>query len=69
MLEALVRTTPDEANIQLLLGKCYLHQGRRADATVAFTSARDLQPKLESAIKVAMGGGEEDDDVQEDADM
>lgn len=64
-LEPLSREAPDEANIHFLLGKCYLRQGRRADATVAFTSARELQPKLEGAIRSAMEANGEDDDGEE----
>ena len=65
-LEPLSREAPDEANIQFLLGKCYLRQGRRGEATVAFTYARELLPKLEGAIKTAMeANGEEDEEGDE----
>ena len=66
-LEPLSRQAPDEANIFFLLGKCYLRQGRRAEATVALTTARELQPKLEGAIKATFendGEDEEDDDEE-----
>jgi anaphase-promoting complex subunit 3 len=65
-LEPLCKKSPDEANIHFLLGKCYLKVDRRVDATVSFTAARELNPKLENGIKVAMGGGEEDEDEQSD---
>lgn len=65
LLEPLSRTAPDEANIHFLLAKCYLKQGRRSEATLSFTEARELQPKLENAIKIAMGGGGEDDEEDE----
>lgn len=64
-LEPLSCEAPDEANIHFLLGKCYLRQGRRGDATVAFTSARELQPKLEGAIKSAMEADGEEDEGEE----
>jgi anaphase-promoting complex subunit 3 len=63
-LEPLCRTAPDEANIHFLLAKCYLKQGRRSEATLSFTEARELQPKLENAIKVAMGGGSDDEEEE-----
>jgi len=62
LLVPLARKAPDEANIQFLLGKCYLRQGMRQEATVCFTEARDLQPKLDGAIKVAMGGNEDSEE-------
>ena len=61
-LEPLSRVAPDEANIFFLLGKCYLRQGRRGDATVAFTCARELNPKLERAIKSALEADGEDEE-------
>jgi anaphase-promoting complex subunit 3 len=65
-LVPLSREAPDEANIHFLLGKCYLRIGRRPEATVAFTSARELNPKLEGAIKSALKGeGEDDEDEDE----
>lgn len=66
-LEPLSRQAPDEANIFFLLGKCYLRLGRRAEATVALTTARELQPKLEGAIKVTIeNNGEDEEDEDED---
>jgi len=50
-----------------LLGKCYLKSGENVKATIAFTSARELQPKLEGAIKTAMeNDGEEGDEEEEE---
>ena len=65
-LEPLSREAPDEANIYYLLGKCYLRLGRRGDATIAFTSAHELQPKLEEAIKSAIELDGEDEDEPEE---
>ncbi|ORX36601.1 hypothetical protein BD324DRAFT_455377 [Kockovaella imperatae] len=65
-LESLAKTAPDEANIHFLLAKCYLKQDRRTEATVSFTSARELQPKLEGAIRAAIGGKEEDEEDDEE---
>lgn len=62
LLEPLIRTAPDEANVHFLLGKCYLKVGKKVEATISFTYARELQPKLESAIKVAMVGDEDDEE-------
>ena len=64
LLESLARSAPDEANIHFLLAKCYLKQGKRSDATVSFTSARELQPKLEGAIRAAMGGKDDEEDEE-----
>jgi anaphase-promoting complex subunit 3 len=49
-----------------LLGKCYLRLEQRGKATIAFTTARELQPKLENAIKAAIESNGEDDDEEED---
>ncbi|WWD17246.1 hypothetical protein CI109_101684 [Kwoniella shandongensis] len=65
-LESLSREAPDEANIFFLLGKCYLRKGRRGEATIAFTSARELQPKLESAIKATLEANGEEEEEEED---
>ncbi|WVR07101.1 hypothetical protein IAU60_004140 [Kwoniella sp. DSM 27419] len=66
LLEPLSREAPDEANIVFLLGKCYLRKDRRGDATIAFTTARDLQPKLEGAIKATLeANGEEEEEEDE----
>jgi anaphase-promoting complex subunit 3 len=66
-LEPLSKQAPDEANIFFLLGKCYLRSGENVKATIAFTSARELQPKLEGAIKTAMeNDGEEGDEEEEE---
>ena len=47
--------------MHFLLGKCYLRMGRNTEAIGAFTSARELQPKLENAIRATMlARGEED---------
>jgi anaphase-promoting complex subunit 3 len=48
------------------LGKCYLRQGRRGEATVAFTTARELQPKLQDGIKAAIENDGEDEPEEED---
>ncbi|KAK8864454.1 hypothetical protein IAR55_001703 [Kwoniella newhampshirensis] len=65
-LEPLSREAPDEANIFFLLGKCYLRKGRRGEATIAFTTARELQPKLESAIKTTLEANGEEEEEDED---
>jgi anaphase-promoting complex subunit 3 len=61
----LSKAAPDEANIHFLLGKCFLRLGKKVQATISFTSARELQPKLESAIKEAMLGDDEEDEDDE----
>ena len=66
LLAPMSRTAPDEAQIQFLLAKCYLQKGMRVEATLRFTSARELNPKLEGAIKTAMGGDEEGTDDEEE---
>ncbi|KAK1924267.1 hypothetical protein DB88DRAFT_540332 [Papiliotrema laurentii] len=66
LLAPMSRTAPDEAQIQFLLAKCYLQKGMRVEATLCFTSARELNPKLEGAIKTAMGGDEEGTDDEEE---
>ncbi|KAK4685351.1 anaphase-promoting complex subunit 3, partial [Tremellales sp. Uapishka_1] len=53
-LEPLSRDSPDEAQIFFLLGKCYLRTGRNREATIAFTTARELQPKLAASIKTSI---------------
>lgn len=65
-LEPLSKQAPDEANVFFLLGKCYLRQGRRGEATVALTTARELQPKLEAAIKVTIEKDGEDEEEEEE---
>ncbi|RSH87314.1 anaphase-promoting complex subunit cdc27 [Saitozyma podzolica] len=61
-LEPLARTAPDEAQVHFLLGKCYLRNHRRGEATVCFTAARELQPKLEGAIRATIeANGEEEE--------
>ncbi|WWC70049.1 uncharacterized protein I206_103993 [Kwoniella pini CBS 10737] len=67
LLEPLSEQAPDEANIFFLLGKCYLRKDRRSEATIAFTTARELQPKLENAIKVTLeANGEEEEEEDDD---
>lgn len=68
-LLVLARVASDEANVFFLLGKCLLKRERRGEATSAFTTARELQPKLENAIKAAIendGEDAEDDDEYDD---
>jgi anaphase-promoting complex subunit 3 len=66
-LEPLSKQAPDEANIFFLLGKCYLRSGDSVKSTIAFTTARELQPKLEGAIKIAIEhDGEEGDEDDEE---
>ncbi|WVN88371.1 uncharacterized protein L203_103577 [Cryptococcus depauperatus CBS 7841] len=64
-LEPLARQAPDEANIFFLLGKCYLKKDKRREATVAFTNARELAPKLESAINAVLLANGDDVDEEE----
>jgi cytochrome c-type biogenesis protein CcmH/NrfG len=48
-----------------LFGKCLWKTGQTSDAVRAFTAAREISPKMEGAIKIAMGkgdGGEDEDD-------
>ncbi|WWC62030.1 uncharacterized protein I303_104617 [Kwoniella dejecticola CBS 10117] len=67
LLEPLSEQAPDEANIFFLLGKCYLRKDRRSEATIAFTTARELQPKLEGAIKLTLeANGEEEEEEDDD---
>ncbi|OCF36805.1 anaphase-promoting complex subunit 3 [Kwoniella heveanensis BCC8398] len=66
LLEPLSREAPDEANIFFLLGKCYLRRDRRGEATVAFTTARELQPKLEGPIKATLEANGEEEEEEED---
>lgn len=65
-LEPLSKKAPDEANVFFLLGKCYLRLDRRGEAAFAFTSARDLQPKLEGAIRAAFERSGEEDEEEDD---
>lgn len=54
----MARTSTDEPDVHFLLGKCYLKSRRNADAIVAFTTARELDPKLEGAVRsVLLAGG------------
>ncbi|KAL7421649.1 anaphase-promoting complex subunit cdc27 [Cryptotrichosporon argae] len=64
-LGPLSREAPDEAQVFFLLGKCLLRAGRNTEAAVALTTARELQPKLERAIRAVMvsGGADEDEDA------
>ena len=55
----------DEAQVHFLLGKCYLRVGRPGDASVAFTMARELQPKLDGPIKATIEANGEDVDEME----
>ncbi len=50
-LEALAIATPQEGNVMLLLGKVYHLVGNKEKSTIAFAAARDLHPKLASAIR------------------
>jgi anaphase-promoting complex subunit 3 len=43
-----------------------LRQERRGEATISFTHARELQPKLEGAIKKIMAGDGEDEEDEDD---
>lgn len=61
-LEALGRVSNSEAAVQFLLGKLYVLNGRRTDAQIAFTNARDLNPKLDAAIKAVLESKDGDDD-------
>ncbi|ADV20325.1 anaphase-promoting complex subunit 3 [Cryptococcus gattii E566] len=64
-LEPLTHSAPDEANVFFLLGKCLFKKERRQEATVAFTNARELEPKLESAINaVLVANGEEGEESE-----
>jgi anaphase-promoting complex subunit 3 len=65
-LEPLSKKAPDEANVFFLLGKCFLRLDKRGEATIAFTSARELQPKLEGAIRAAIESNGEDDEEEDD---
>lgn len=38
----------------MLLGKCYLRMNRNAEAVGALTAARELNPKMENAIRATM---------------
>jgi anaphase-promoting complex subunit 3 len=64
-LEPLARTAPDEAQVHFLLGKCYLRNHRRGEATVCFTAARELQPKLEGAIRATIEANGEEEEGEE----
>ncbi|WRT66427.1 uncharacterized protein IL334_003383 [Kwoniella shivajii] len=66
LLEPLSTQAPDEANIFFLLGKCYLRKDKRSEATIAFTTARELQPKLEKAIKATFEANGEEEEEEED---
>jgi anaphase-promoting complex subunit 3 len=39
---------------------------KRGEATIAFTSARELQPKLEGAIRAAIESNGEEEEEDED---
>lgn len=67
MLEPLAQQATDEANVHFLLGKCYIGAGCRPEATVVLTTARELQPKFEGAIrKVLLANGEDLDGSEEE---
>lgn len=65
-LEALALATPQEAQVLFLLGKCYIRVDRRAEATTCFACARELEPKLEAAIRKVLDVTEGDDDDEDD---
>lgn len=52
--------------VHFLLAKCYLKSGRNPEATLAFTAARELNPKMEGAIRTVMRAGGEAMDEDED---
>jgi anaphase-promoting complex subunit 3 len=57
-LEPVARASTDEPDVHFLLGKCYLKIHRKADAIEAFTTAREIDPKLEGAVRsVLLAGG------------
>ncbi|KAJ9094314.1 hypothetical protein QFC19_007999 [Naganishia cerealis] len=58
LLEDLSKTCSTEASIMFLLGKLYRLLGDRVKAMRAFTCARDLHPKLASAIASVMATGD-----------
>lgn len=65
-LEALARNFSSEAGVQFLLGKVYLCTGSSVQAQIAFTRARDLNPKLATSIKTVMQTKEDEDDLNHD---
>ncbi|KAJ9126244.1 hypothetical protein QFC24_001969 [Naganishia onofrii] len=67
LLEDLSKTCSTEASIMFLLGKLYRLLGDRTKAMRAFTYARDLHPKLASAITSVMVTGDIDDGDEEAA--
>lgn len=62
LLEPLARDLPDEAQIQLLLGKCLLAVGRRAEGVQALTEARELVPRLAGKVGRLIGGEESEEE-------
>lgn len=64
-LVPLTHSAPDEANVFFLLGKCLLKKERRQEATMAFTNARELEPKLEGAINAVLAANGEEGEDQE----
>ncbi|BEI86770.1 hypothetical protein CcaverHIS002_0701160 [Cutaneotrichosporon cavernicola] len=57
-LEPVARTSSDEPDVHFLLGKCYLKMRRNADAVIALTTAREIDTKLEGAVRsVLLAGG------------
>ena len=65
LLEPLAKELPDEAQVQLLLGKCLLAVGRRTDGVQALVEARELAPRLGAKIGRLIGGEEESEDEED----
>lgn len=63
-LEPVARTSSDEPDVHFLLGKCYLKTRRNSEAIIAFTTAREINPKLEGAVRsvLLVGGVDMEDD-------
>ena len=59
---SLARKTESEPNIFLLLGKVHHKLGHREHATRAFVTARELDPKLDNAIRIILEGDDDDEE-------
>ncbi len=55
-LEDLAVRASQESNVVYLLGKLYRMTGQIEKSTIAFTHARDLNPKLSASIKAFIEG-------------
>jgi len=65
-LQTLATLASQEANVVYLLAKLYRLTGQKDKSTIAFAHARDLNPKLSSAIKSFTEGQDRADEESRD---